>query len=71
MTGLSLNDAFAKGPRPPLSIDGAERIVAAAKAGTVVLVEGWSDQAAIETLARRVGLNLRPWASSFFPSVAP
>lgn len=23
----------------------------------VVLVEGWSDQAAIETLARRVGLN--------------
>jgi len=57
MTEPSLNDGFAKGPRPPLSIDGAQRVVAEAKANTVVLVEGWSDQAAIETLARRVGLN--------------
>ncbi|HEU5296452.1 MAG TPA: TOPRIM nucleotidyl transferase/hydrolase domain-containing protein [Burkholderiaceae bacterium] len=41
-----------------MSIDNAHRIVVEAKADTVVLVEGWSDQAAIETLARRVGLNL-------------
>ncbi len=47
-----------KGPRPPLSVDGAQRIVAQAHANTVVLVEGWSDQAALETLARRVELDL-------------
>jgi len=57
MTGPSSNDDFAKGPRPPLRLDDAQRVVAEAKANTVVLVEGWSDQAAIETLARRIGLN--------------
>jgi hypothetical protein len=53
-----LNLGFAKGPRPPLSLDSAQRVVTEAKGNTVVLVEGWSDQAAVETLAHRVGLNL-------------
>ena len=57
MTCAYLNDDFAKGPRPPLSLDSAQRIAAEANANTVVLVEGWSDQAAIETLAPRVGLD--------------
>ena len=46
------------GPRPPLDIAAAERLVAQASARTVVLVEGWSDQAAVETLAPRCGLSL-------------
>ncbi len=69
MTRLTLNDGFARipGPRPPLSLDGAQRIVTEAKANTVVLVEGWSDQAAIETLAHRVGLNLAAMAIVVLP----
>ena len=43
-----------KGPRPPLSLESAQRIVAAVRANTVVLVEGWSDQAAVETLAHQL-----------------
>lgn len=46
------------GPRPPLRLDGAQRLVGDARAATVVLVEGWSDQAAVETLAARTGLDL-------------
>ena len=46
------------GPRPPLDIAAAESLVAQASARTVVLVEGWSDQAAVETLACRCGLDL-------------
>ena len=61
------NDGFAKGPRPPLSLDDAQRVVPAAKANTVVLVEGWSDQAAVETLARRVGLDLAAMAVVVLP----
>jgi hypothetical protein len=69
MTHLSMNDGFARipGPRPPLSLDDAQRVVDEAKAGTVVLVEGWSDQAAIETLAHRVGLNLAAMAIVVLP----
>jgi len=67
MTRPSLNDGFAKGPRPPLSLDGAQRVVTEAKANTVVLVEGWSDQAAVETLAHRVGLNLEAMAIVVLP----
>jgi len=52
------DDGIEKGPRPPLSLESAQRIVAAARANTVVLVEGWSDQAAVETLAQRVKLDL-------------
>src|SRR5262245_28641798 len=63
----SSSDAIARGPRPPLSLDGAQRVVAEAKANTVVLVEGWSDQAAIETLAHRVGLDLQVMAVVVLP----
>jgi len=67
MTCAYLNDDFAKGPRPPLSLDSAQRIAAEANANTVVLVEGWSDQAAVETLAHRVGLNLAAMAIVVLP----
>jgi hypothetical protein len=67
MTRPSLNDGVARGPRPPLSLDGAQRVVTETKANTVVLVEGWSDQAAIETLAQRVGLNLGAMAIVVLP----
>ena len=61
------NDGFAKGPRPPLSLDDAQHVVTEAKANTVVLVEGWSDQAAVETLAHRVGLDLAAMAVVVLP----
>ena len=47
------------GPRPPLAPDAARRLVSAAHARAAILVEGWSDQAALEALARRRGLDLR------------
>jgi hypothetical protein len=62
-----LNDGVARGPRPPLSLESAQRVVTEAKADTVVLVEGWSDQAAVETLAHRIGLNLRAMAIVVLP----
>ena len=34
-------------------------MVVAAGAGAAMLVEGWSDQAALETLARRLGIDLQ------------
>ena len=58
----SADQATAPGPRPPLSLDDAQRLVIEANANTVVLVEGWSDQAAIETLVPRVGLDLAAMA---------
>ncbi len=48
----------APGPRPPLDPDAAQRLVSAARAHAAILVEGWSDQAALETLARRRGRDL-------------
>lgn len=63
----SLNDGFARGPRPPLGLDRAQRLVAEANADTVVLVEGWSDQAALEALAPRMGMNLRAMAVFVLP----
>ena len=36
------------GPRPPLDPDAARRLVSAARARAAILVEGWSDQAALE-----------------------
>jgi hypothetical protein len=47
------------GPRPPLDPDAARRLLAAARARAAILVEGWSDQAALEALARRRGRDLR------------
>jgi hypothetical protein len=47
------------GPRPPLTASAACRIAAEANSRAAILVEGWSDQAAVETLARRRGRDLR------------
>jgi hypothetical protein len=41
------------GPRPPLAPEDAGRLARAVAARAAILVEGWSDQAAIEALARR------------------
>lgn len=46
------------GPRPPLDTAAACRRVGAAGAIGAILVEGWSDQAAVEALARRRGGTL-------------
>jgi hypothetical protein len=67
MTAISTTGGDAKGPRPPLTLDAAQRLVIEAGAHTVVLVEGWSDQAAVETLARRVGLDLRALGIAVLP----
>ncbi|WP_280151366.1 TOPRIM nucleotidyl transferase/hydrolase domain-containing protein [Piscinibacter sp. XHJ-5] len=47
------------GPRPPLSTAAAGEVVAGMRAQSAILVEGWSDQAAVETLAQRRGWDLR------------
>jgi len=47
------------GPRPPLDPAAARRLLSSARARTAILVEGWSDQAALEALARRRGRDLR------------
>jgi hypothetical protein len=46
------------GPRPPLAPEDARALARAAKARAAILVEGWSDQAAVEALARRRGRDL-------------
>jgi len=51
-------EALPPGPRPPLSPAAAAAALAGAGARAAILVEGWSDQAAVETLARRRGLDL-------------
>lgn len=55
---MTLHERVA-GPRPPLTAAAACELVAEAEAVAAVLVEGWSDQAALETLARRRGWDLR------------
>jgi hypothetical protein len=47
------------GPRPPLSAADACALAVAAAAHAAILVEGWSDQAALEALALRRGRDLR------------
>lgn len=47
------------GPRPPLTANAARQLAADAKSRAAILVEGWSDQAAVETLAQRRGCDLR------------
>jgi hypothetical protein len=47
------------GPLPPLAPEAARDLARAANARAAILVEGWSDQAAIEALARRRGRDLR------------
>jgi hypothetical protein len=51
-------DALARGPRPPLSTEAACELLIGARARAVILVEGWSDQAALESLARKRGRDL-------------
>jgi len=46
------------GPRSPLDPDATRRLLRAAGARAAILVEGWSDQAALEALARRRGRDL-------------
>ena len=46
------------GPRPPLVPAAARALALGAHAGVAILVEGWSDQAAIDALARRRGWDL-------------
>jgi len=46
------------GPRPPLSPQAARDLVVGANARAAVLVEGWSDQAALAALAMRRGWDL-------------
>jgi hypothetical protein len=47
------------GPRPPLTASVARQLAADAKSRAAILVEGWSDQAAVETLAQRRDIDLR------------
>ena len=47
------------GPRPPLTASAARQLAADAGARAAILVEGWSDQAAVETLAQRRSIDLR------------
>lgn len=46
------------GPRPPLEPEAARELLLGAHARAAVLVEGWSDQAALESLALRRGWDL-------------
>lgn len=46
------------GPRPPLGTEDACELLVRAEARAVILVEGWSDQAALASLARRRGRDL-------------
>jgi hypothetical protein len=46
------------GPRPPLATEAARELLIGARARAVILVEGWSDQAALESLALRRGRDL-------------
>lgn len=51
-------DEPAPGPRPPLDPGQARRRAETAGARVAVLVEGWSDQAAVQALAHRRGCDL-------------
>jgi predicted ATP-dependent endonuclease of OLD family len=46
------------GPRAPLTTSAARQLAADAKARAAILAEGWSDQAAVETLEQRRGCDL-------------
>ena len=46
------------GPRPPLTTEAACGMAERSSARAAILVEGWSDQAALEALAHRRGLKL-------------
>ena len=52
----TIDEAF--GPQAPLTTEAAGTMVVRSGAIAAILVEGWSDQAALEALAHRRGLNL-------------
>ena len=52
----TIDESF--GPRRPLTTEAACSLVVRRGAAVAILVEGWSDQAALETLAHRRGLDL-------------
>ena len=51
-------DELAPGPRAPLTIEDACESLRRARARAAILVEGWSDQAALDSLAHRRGRDL-------------
>jgi len=55
----SATEELPAGPRPPLLPTTARKLALDANASAVILVEGWSDQAAVDTLARRRGWDLQ------------
>jgi len=55
----SAAEELAPGPRAPLVPAAARELALQVNATAVILVEGWSDQAAVDTLARRRGWDLR------------
>lgn len=55
----SASEEHPAGPRPPLVPATARELALNANASAVILVEGWSDQAAIDTLAWRRGWDLQ------------
>jgi len=52
------HDDLAPGPRPPMGAEAACELLVGIGARAVILVEGWSDQAALESLALRRGRDL-------------
>jgi hypothetical protein len=52
------SDQPVPGPRPPLGAEAARELLVRANARAAILVEGWSDQAALESLAARQGRDL-------------
>jgi len=55
---MRLDAPVEAGPRPPLQVDAAREHLARVGARAIILVEGWSDEAALEALARRRGRDL-------------
>src|SRR5712675_2338947 len=51
-------DEFVPDARPPLGTEAACELLTGANVRAVILVEGWSDQAALESLALRRGRDL-------------
>ena len=55
------------GPQPPLQVDATRQMLMDAHAVAAVLVEGWSDQAAVQSLAVRRGCDLAAGGIAVLP----
>lgn len=62
-----LVDTLPAGPRPPVEPLDVAELFARTGVRSAVLVEGWSDQAAVEALARRRGLDLQAQGIAVVP----